>query len=65
MKQKKTGMILNQMQPTLTFAAKLAANEMWCLKAMWRPALTGHTSIFDLKIFFKQFAFVNSPLLYD
>ena len=55
-----SGMILNRSQSK--FAVKSVANEMWCLKAIWWPALTGRASIFDLKIF-EQSVFVNNHLL--
>ena len=54
-----SGVILNRLQPK--FAAKLVANEMQCLKAMWWPALTGWASIFNLKIFW---AICNHLLCY-
>ena len=44
-------MILKWLQTN--FAAKLVANEVQCLKAMQRPALTGQASIFNLKNFWE------------
>ena len=44
-----SGMIPNRLQAK--FAAKSVANKMWCLMHWLSPALTGHASIFYLKIF--------------
>ena len=55
-----SGAILNRSHSK--FAAKSITNEIWCLKAIWWPMLTGWASIFDLRIF-GQSAFANIHLL--
>ena len=45
---------LQTMSEQPKFAAKAVANEMWCLKTMYRPALTGGASIFDMMIVFSN-----------
>ena len=60
-----SGMILNWSQQK--FAAKSVANEMWCLKVMQWPALTGLALIFNLRIFFSNlcktiiYSFADQP----